>query len=85
MKHVATRRFWLAYEALPVSVRQLADKSFALLAEDPLHPSVRLKQVGRFWSARVGLAYRALAVEGDGRLVWFWIGNHADYDRLVRG
>jgi len=32
---------------------------------------------------RVGLRHRALAVEGDGDLVWFWIGSHAGYDALI--
>ena len=26
---------------------------------------------------------RALAVEATDGLVWFWIGTHADYDRLL--
>jgi hypothetical protein len=29
------------------------------------------------------LRYRALAVEANGDLVWFWIGSHADYDGLI--
>jgi hypothetical protein len=33
---------------------------------------------------RVGLRYRALAVEADGSFVWFWIGSHADYDALIK-
>jgi hypothetical protein len=45
---------------------------------------LRLKKVGRFWSARVGLKYRAVAVESEEGLVWFWIGTHAEYDRLIR-
>ncbi|HEY7390807.1 MAG TPA: hypothetical protein VH640_19990 [Bryobacteraceae bacterium] len=35
------------------------------------------------YSARIGLDYRALAVMRKDRIVWYWIGNHADYDRLV--
>jgi len=35
------------------------------------------------YSARIGLEYRALAVVKKDRVVWFWIGNHSDYDRLV--
>jgi len=31
----------------------------------------------------VGLRYRALAAEVDGSYLWFWIGSHADYDKLV--
>jgi hypothetical protein len=42
-----------------------------------------LKIVGGFWSARVGIRYRALAIEVDEGLVWFWIGSHADYDALI--
>ena len=45
--------------------------------------SLHLKKIGRFWSARVGAHYRALAVEAPDGLVWFWIGSHADYDRLL--
>jgi hypothetical protein len=55
----------------------------ALLKRVPNHPSLHLKQVGRFWSARVGLRYRALATEVDGGLLWFWIGSHGDYDAMI--
>ena len=84
MKHVASRAFWDAYGKLPEQIRLLADKNYALLKENPQHPSLQFKKVGRFWSVRVGLRYRALAVETDGYLVWFWIGSHADYDALIR-
>ena len=83
MKHFASRAFWEAYAKLPEQIRALADKNYALLKNDPRHPSLQLKKVGRFWSVRVGLRYRALAVETDGDLVWFWIGAHADYDALI--
>ena len=83
MRHLASLAFWQAYEALPAHVRALADKNYELLKADPQHPSLQLKKIGRFWSARVGLRYRALAVEVDGGLLWFWIGSHADYDRLI--
>jgi hypothetical protein len=54
------------------------------LKQDARHPSLNLKQVGRYRSVRVGLRYRALAVEVEGGLLWFWIGSHADYDKLLR-
>ncbi|MGD0025813.1 MAG: hypothetical protein ABSC37_14535 [Xanthobacteraceae bacterium] len=84
MSHFASRAFWDAYGKLPGQVRALADKNYALLKENPQHPSLQLKKVGRFWSARVGSGYRALAVEADSDLVWFWIGSHADYDAMIR-
>jgi hypothetical protein len=61
----------------------LADANFALLKRDPRHRSLQFKKVGRYWSVRVGLRYRALAVETDRACLWFWIGSQADYDRLI--
>ena len=84
MRHVASRAFWAHYRALPASVRKTADKNFELLKADPSHPSLHLNEVGRFWSVRVGSRYRALGVATRDELVWFWIGSHGDYDRLVR-
>jgi hypothetical protein len=84
MRHFASPDFWAAYRNLPEAVRNLADKNFALLKSEPRHPSLHFKKVGKLWSARVGLHYRALATEVDGDLVWFWIGSHAEYDRLTK-
>lgn len=83
MNHHASPDFWSCYRALPDNIRELADRSFSLLRADPRHPSLHVKKVGRFWSARVGLHCRALAVEAPDGLIWFWIGTHADYDKLV--
>jgi hypothetical protein len=35
------------------------------------------------YSVRVGLGWRALGVREGDVMVWFWIGSHADYDRLL--
>ena len=83
MRHRANPRFWACYNALPAAVRQLADRCYALLHQDPHHPSLHFKKVGPLWSVRVGLHYRALAVENGPDIAWFWIGTHAEYDRLV--
>ena len=82
MKHLASAEFWKAYERLQPEIRQLADKNFALLKRDPKHPSLHFKKVGRFWSARVGLHFRAVATEVDGDFRWHWIGTHEEYDRF---
>ncbi|MEF0938597.1 type II toxin-antitoxin system RelE family toxin [Rhizobium sp. BR 362] len=84
MKHHAAPSFWQAYEKLPKYVQELADRNFELLKSNPKHPSLHFKQVGRFWSARVGISWRALAIADGEDLIWFWIGSHPDYDRLLR-
>jgi hypothetical protein len=48
MNHFTTPDFWYCYRHLPEEVRGLADKNFALLRQDPHHPSLRLKKVGAF-------------------------------------
>jgi hypothetical protein len=63
LTHHASPEFWTYYHALPVAIREKADKAFELLKANPQHPSLHFKKVGRFWSARVGLHYRAVAVE----------------------
>ena len=86
MRHRASPRFWSCYHSLPNAVRELADRCYAQLRQDPHHPSLHFKKVGRkreLWSVRVGLHYRALAVESGSEVVWFWIGTHAEYDRLI--
>jgi hypothetical protein len=81
VKHSASPKFWAAYEALPLPIRKQADANYALLKRDPRHPSLQFKKVGRYWSVRIGLRYRALAI--DVGYLWFWIGSHADYDKMI--
>lgn len=57
MNHYASSRFWALYEALPAEVRELADKSYRLLRDDPRHPSLHFKRIGSVWSVRVGARY----------------------------
>ena len=84
MNHFATPGFWFHYRHLPTEVRQLADKNFQLLRENSQRPSLRLKKIGEFWSARVGLHYRVLAKERVEGLVWFWIGHHSEYEQILK-
>ncbi len=35
-------------------------------------------------SVRVTLQYRALALPDGNDLVWFWIGAHDEYERLIQ-
>lgn len=84
MMHRATERFWQCYQALPKNVRDLDDKNFDLLKVNPRHPSLQFKKVGGVWSARVGQAHRALAVEDEDDFIWVWIGSHDDYERMIK-
>ena len=83
MRHRASRTFWQFYRRLPEAIQRVANENYVVLKQDPKHPSLRFKKVGRFWSVRIGIHYRAVAVEDGSDLVWFWIGHHSEYERLL--
>jgi hypothetical protein len=83
LKHYASPEFWKCYQKLAQPIRDLADKNFALQKTDPQHPSLHFKPIGRLYSVRVGLSHRALGVGTTDGIVWFWIGTHSEYDKLI--
>jgi len=83
VKHHASRKFWESYEKLPVTIRDRADKNFQLLQTNPTHPSLHFKSIGQYRSVRVGHKYRALGIEVEDGILWFWIGSHTEYDQML--
>jgi hypothetical protein len=84
LKPFTTRDFWEHYERLPAHIRELAEKTFEIMKADPDYPSLHFKKIGRLWSVRVGLHYRALGLDKGESVVWFWVGTHAEYDKLLQ-
>jgi len=87
-KELATFREWFAAFDAAAWDRQLEKDAKAgtppsPITADPRHPSLHFKRVGRLHSVRVGAHHRALAVDASDGVLWFWIGSHADYDRIV--
>ena len=82
--HKATTRFWRCFERLPRAIQKTAKKNFDLLKVDPLHPSLHFKKVGDFWSIRVGINHRALAIKDGQDFIWVWIGSHNDYEQMIK-
>ena len=81
-----TRSFRTAFATLPEEIQLRARRAYHLFREDPGHPSLRFNKVAELeniYSVRIGLGYRALGVLEGSVTVWFWIGSHADYDRLM--
>lgn len=77
-----TARFWASSGRLPEGVQRAVRQIFELLKENPAHPSVHFKKIGTLRSARIGLNYRALAVEDGGDYIWTWIGSHDETTRI---
>jgi hypothetical protein len=83
-KHKASPDYWHFYRQLPFEIQKIADKCFLYLKENPRHPSLQFKKVGKVWSVRVGLQHRALAVEISEGYLWIWIGRHDEYDQILK-
>ena len=85
MKSATLPSFWKTYHVLGKSIQRRAKKAFTLWTDDPFYPSLHFKCINteeNLWSLRVTLNYRAVGIwEGD-RIVWFWIGNHDDYEQF---
>ena len=76
MRHFKDPKFVPHYNNLPKKIQEIADKNFALLKENPRHSSLHFKRINQdLWSARVGLGYRALAVEAQDGFQWFWMAR----------
>jgi hypothetical protein len=86
MKSKRTKQFRALFAELPESVQRQANDAYRLFQANPSHPSLSFKQVSPrspVYSVRIGLHYRALAIRKSDSLLWFRIGSHADYDKLL--
>ena len=86
MKSHTSARFRDVFAQLPVSVQRQAREAYKLFKQNPHHPGLRFKQVHParpIYSVRISIDYRALGVRDEDDIVWFWIGSHSDYDKLL--
>jgi hypothetical protein len=77
--------FWACFNQLPPKVQKNARKNFVLWKTQQGLKSLAFKRIKHdLWSVRAGSGFRALATFDDGRFLWFWIGAHDEYERLLR-
>lgn len=80
------------FARLDPQMRRMAREAYRLFQQNPAHPGLRFKQVHSrrpIYSARVGSDYRAVGIknsvpDGEDIIVWFWIGPHDDYEKLLK-
>ncbi len=87
MNSQVTDDFLACFVALPDVVQAQARKAYRLWQQDSTHPSLQFKKVHTrepIYSARVSLGWRVLGLLEGNTVYWFWIGSHADYDRLLK-
>lgn len=81
-----TTRFRKTFAELPEEIRRQAKEAYKLFKRNPYHSSLRFKQVHPrkpIFSVRASLGYRAVGIKESDTIIWFWIGTHSDYDRVL--
>jgi len=81
-----TQKFRQLYAALPESLRRQTQSAYIKFKDNPNHPELRFKCVHpekRIYSARINSEYRALGVLAEDVIIWFWVGSHDEYLRLL--
>ena len=86
MNSQITEDFVACFQKLPDAVKGQARRNYRLWKSNPYHPSLHFKRVHLtqpIYSVRIGIGWRVLGLlEGD-TITWFWIGSHADYDKVL--
>ena len=76
--------FWTFYNKLPKKVQNLANEKFELFKQNPNHPSLEFAKKGNVWTVNIGIHYRAIGYKEYNNIIWFWIGSHEDYNKLMK-
>jgi hypothetical protein len=87
VKSELTDEFLACFRQLPERIQRQVRKSYRIWRSNPQHPGIDFKRVGiksPIYSVRVGIGWRALGLKLDDTMLWFWIGPHAEYDRLLK-
>jgi len=85
ISHV-TEEFRVCFAELPEHIQKLARKNYKLWKENPSHRSLQFKQVHPnepYYSVRVASGWRAVGLREGDTMIWYWIGSHGDYDKLL--
>jgi hypothetical protein len=86
VKSQTTAQFRQLFAELPEQVQEQTRNAYRQFKKDPSYPSLRFKKVHPqlpIYAARINKSYRAVGqLDGD-MVIWFWVGSHTDYDKLL--
>lgn len=87
MKSRVTRSFRRGFGALSPELQRRARRAFERFQENPSHPGLWFKKVHPVepvFSVRISQDYRAVGRRDGDEIIWFFIGDHDDYERLLK-
>jgi len=81
-----TERFRKMFADLPESIQRQARKAYKQFQKNPHHPSLYFKPIRTnrpIYSVRITIDYRAVGIQNKNEMIWFWVGAHKEYDKLL--
>ena len=85
ISHV-TDNFRKQFRKIPKQVQSQVREAYRLFKNDTYYPSLHFKRVHSrkpIYSVRINVDYRAVGIIDDNEIVWFWLGSHSGYDKLL--
>ncbi|MCK9397266.1 MAG: hypothetical protein M0Q44_16975 [Methylobacter sp.] len=82
-----TEKFRALFALLSNTIKAQAKEAYQQFRKDPYHPSLQFKRVHSskpIYSVRINLDYRAVGIIQDNEIIWFWIGSHNVYEKLLK-
>jgi mRNA-degrading endonuclease RelE of RelBE toxin-antitoxin system len=86
MKSHVSKQFLKLLANLPPEVQRQAHEAYRQFKQDPNHPGLNFERIQsrpNTYSVRVTKDYRVLGTMRKGEMYWYWIGGHAEYDKLI--
>jgi hypothetical protein len=86
VKSHVSKQFLKLLANMPLQVQQQAHAAYRQFKKDPNHPGINFERIQsrpNTYSARVTKSYRVLGTMRNGEIYWYWIGSHAEYDKLI--
>ena len=87
MNSFTTLQFREQFKRLPKNIQKQAKRAFKHFQTNPFHPSLFFKKVHPtkpIYSVRISMDYRAVGIKQNNDIVWYWIGSHSNYDKLLK-
>jgi hypothetical protein len=86
VKSRTTAQFRKMLADLSGQVKEKTREAYRQFKKDPSYPSLRFKKVHPqlpIYSVRISRDYRAVGQLDEDTVIWFWVGSHAEYDKLL--
>ncbi len=74
------------FRKLPKDVQAGAKNAYRKWKQDPFYSSLQFKKVHPtkpVYSVRVSSGWRAMGFKESDKMLWFWIGSHESYNKLI--